>query len=77
MNYYVLQLVGDVEPVVHGPYDCEADRDSVALSLRAQDGGDLKDGLYPLDCKVSGHTGAKALAAVGTYSGGFFEEVDQ
>ncbi len=69
-EYYVLQIIGDVEPVIHGPFDCEADRDSVALSLRAQDDGDLKDGLYPMeidDCYAP---------HVDTYSGAFFDQVD-
>jgi len=67
-KFFVLQIIGDVEPVVHGPYECEADRDSVALSLRAEDGGDLKDGIYPMEIDRHG------AVQVDTYSGGFFDE---
>ena len=70
-KYYVLHIWGDVEPQLHGPFDCEADRDSVALSVRASDTDDCPGGVYPIEIDKHGDL------QVDTYSGGFFDEVDE
>ena len=73
--YYVLQVVGDVDPVLHGPYKTNAGRDRKAKRLRKECNEDLKDGLYPLDWhgKTFDNLALPKLS-VSTYSGGFFEE---
>jgi hypothetical protein len=79
MNYYVLHVWGDVEPVLHGPYKTAEERDDHALIIRADD--DSEGGIYALQVGVQGHTGAEsksifplAVVEVGTYSGGFFDD---
>ncbi len=66
--YYVLHIWGDVEPQLHGPFDCEADRDSVAKSVRAADEDDIPGGIYPAEIDKHG------ALQVDTYSGAFFDE---
>ena len=45
MRYYVLQVVGDVEPFLYGPFDTGSERDAKARELRAAD-PEGKNGLY-------------------------------
>ncbi|MBT7067489.1 MAG: hypothetical protein HN919_14400 [Verrucomicrobia bacterium] len=52
-QHYVLHVIGDVEPQLHGPYASAPDRDRVAIDLRKQ-GGD-EDGLYRLDITAGLH----------------------
>ena len=66
-KFYVIQVIGDIEPTLHGPYTHEEKRDAVARQLRKDDGGDLKDGIYPADIK-------NGKLEVSSYSGRFFEE---
>jgi len=65
MNYYVLEIIGDIEPVLHGPYKTTAMRDKIAKRLRYN--REQESGLYPLDVTK----GAKVT--VDSYSGGFFQ----
>jgi hypothetical protein len=67
-KYYLLQVIGDVEPVLHGPFDTDEARDAHARLLRDEDRSDLKDGLYQLDVDAHG------VPAVNAYCGGDFNE---
>ena len=58
---YVLEIVGDLEPQLHGPYTIEEERDRQAVQLRQQDPG-KRNGLFRL--KVS----ATAAPDVSPYS---------
>ena len=60
---YVLQVVGDVEPKLNGPYASEKARDRAARKLRKETGGE--DGIYSLDVR------ADWTPEVGAYSAGF------
>ena len=62
---WLLEVVGDVEPEVHGPFGTVGDQSKAARNLRAND-EDAENGLYWLDV-VDG------VPQVGAYSGGFFE----
>ena len=64
MEYYVLQILGDVEPVLHGAYHDEDERDKMARLLKSQD---EDSGLYMLNVTEG------AEVEVDCYSGGFFE----
>jgi hypothetical protein len=52
-RHYVLHVIGDVEPQLHGPYASSPDRDRVAFDLRKQNGDE--DGLYRLDITADMH----------------------
>ena len=52
-DHYVLHVIGDVEPQLHGPYVSAPDRDRVAIDLRKQNGDE--DGLYRLDIMAGMH----------------------
>lgn len=62
-DLYLLQMVGDVEPELHGPYTDDAGRLEVARQIREED-GDLADGLYRLNIA------AGATVTVDCFSGG-------
>jgi hypothetical protein len=51
-RFYVLQVWGDVEPKLIGPFDTQAERDAKALEIRYKEGNE--DGLYKVWWK--GHT---------------------
>jgi len=77
--YYVLQVVDDVEPMLHGPYKTSAGRDKKAKRLRKECREEFKDGLYPLDLCVNAgpfqtRANLRPNLSVSSYSGGFFEE---
>jgi len=61
-SFYVLEIVGDLEPQLHGPYATEVERDQKAVELRREDPG-KRNGLFRLDVS------AKAAPDVGPYSG--------
>ncbi len=48
-NFYVLQVWRDVEPILHGPFATEEERDECLEQLRQADPG-RHDGIYPLSC---------------------------
>ena len=76
-HYYVLLTVGDVDPVLHGPYRDADHRDSIARILRAGDTGDLKDGLFRLDLETSIGQQVSKLdhkLTTASFSGGFFDD---
>jgi hypothetical protein len=64
--YYLLTVIGDVEPELAGPFSTEDERDAAARAHKAENGD--KDGIFWLD--------AHSLLdlRVGFYSGGFFKE---
>ncbi len=68
MKYYVILVWSDIEPETYGPFATDEERDAKALELRAED--DEESGIYPATVDDSG------LLDVGTYSGAFFDEVD-
>jgi len=77
--FYVLQVIGDVEPELHGPYSTADRRDDMARIIRAGDTSDLKDGLYMLDLEMGLNIEVKGLRhtlAADSYSGAFFDDED-
>lgn len=61
----------DIEPKTAGPYESDDDRDKAAKAIRTeQNAANETGGIYPLDV-VDG------VPSIDTYSGGFFEEVDE
>jgi hypothetical protein len=66
MKLYLLQIWGDIEPVLRGPYKTEALRDKAAKRYRKAD-PEKNNGLFPLD--VPGNK----RPTVHTYSGEFFQ----
>lgn len=73
--HYLLQVIGDVEPELHGPYPTAEERDTAAKEFRG-DGGDMADGLYPIELKVwqIGNYFTQHTLEFSSYSGRFFEE---
>lgn len=67
-KFYVIQVVGDVDPKVHGPYKTQGRQSRAAKRIRAADTDEPKDGIYWAD--VSSH----GELTMGAYSNGFFEE---
>ena len=65
-HYYIIEVVEDVEPVLHGPYNTEDQQDQKALDIRLHD-PEMNNGIYPL--KVS----AGAKVKIDSYGGGFFD----
>ena len=51
-EHYLLHIVGDVEPDLHGPYPTQTVRDETARRIRAGRGD--RDGLYRLDLDPGG-----------------------
>lgn len=68
VDYYVVQVWGDVEPELHGPYTTDDERDAAAKKIREDDQDDLPGGVYWLDVT------AVDAPEIGAYSGGFFQE---
>lgn len=66
-RFYVIEVVGDVEPCLSEPFATEALRDAHARKLRSADDSDLSNGLYWLDVAGDG------TPQVGSYSGGFLD----
>lgn len=66
-RFYVLQVIGDVEPLLHGPFETEEERDALARKVhdKSDDGG-LYDGVYAVEIK-------NGEMSVDSYSGAFFE----
>jgi len=56
-KFYLLHIVGDVEPVVVGPFDTESERDERARQLRAED-IEGRSGLFWLDATGKVEAGA-------------------
>ncbi len=50
-TYYLLEIIEDVEPTIHGPYDSWEYRDDMALILRADDPG-MENGLFPMELEI-------------------------
>ena len=61
-SFYVLEIVDDLEPLLHGPYATEEERDQQAVALRRADPG-KRNGLFRLDVS------AMAAPDVSPYSG--------
>lgn len=62
-KFYVILVVGDVEPELSQPYDTEAERDVNALQCRIEH---PEDGIYWLDLDEHG------TPTTGAYTGAFF-----
>ena len=73
-SFYLIETVGDVEPILHGPLRTAAVRDALAIELRKGDQQE-KNGLFPLDVESGGGPigGYDTRLILGSYSGGFFE----
>jgi hypothetical protein len=65
-KYYLLEVEGGIEPIVHGPYNTEDERDNAARQIRRSQEED--DGLFWAETDETG-----ALVA-GSYMAGFFWE---
>jgi len=66
--YYLLKIIGDVEPELPGPFPNEAERDKKALKHRKND-PEMKDGLFSLDLEPA----FLPIINVKSYSNAFFE----
>lgn len=67
MKYYVLQIWGDVDPSLIGPFPSEEARDQMAFQLKMEGGDD--HGIFAIE--------SQSEARVFSYSGAFFEEYDK
>jgi len=65
--YWLIIVIGDVEPHLHGPYPNEDTRDKWAKHHRSND-PEKKDGIYKLT------TWGGGFPTIDSYSGGFFED---
>src|SRR5712692_10180296 len=63
---YVLEIEGDIEPKLHGPYKSPDTRNRAAQRLRAKDEG-RENGLFALDLMKNGKV------RVWAYSAGFLD----
>ncbi len=63
---YVLEIVGDIEPTLRGPYKNTDTRDRAAKRLRAKD-GECENGIFALDLRNNGKI------RVWAYSAGFLD----
>jgi hypothetical protein len=63
---YVLEIQGDIEPKLHGPYKSPDTRDRAAKRLRALDKG-CENGIFALDLMKNGKV------RVWAYSAGFLD----
>lgn len=61
-SFYVLEIMGDLEPQLHGPYATEEEQNRKAVQLRREDPG-KRNGLFRLDVS------ATAAPDVSPYSG--------
>ena len=68
IDLYLTIIIGDVDPVIYGPFDTELARDQTALKYRRRT-GNLDDGIFMLD--INRDTRRPTVYA---YSGGFFEQ---
>src|SRR6266851_7200289 len=64
---YVLEIVGDIEPMLRGPYKNADSRDRAAQRLRKKDAG-KENGIFALDLMNNGKI------RVWAYSAGFLDE---
>jgi hypothetical protein len=67
MKFYLMVVLGDVEPEIRGPFATAEGRDADAVTHRRGDPS-MRDGLYMLDVDANGKP------TIGAYSGGFFDE---
>ena len=65
-RHYLVHVVGDIEPELHGPYLTDGMRDGIAGVLRLDDSD---DGLYKMDVYADGRI------LIDAYSGGEMEEL--
>ena len=63
-QYYLVEVHNDVDPVIHGPYNTELERDGAAIEKRLRDPEQL-NGLYMLNLDPT--------PRIFAYSGAFFE----
>jgi hypothetical protein len=56
MKYYVLEIWGDVEPVLHGPFGTGLERDQEAVRLITED-SQRRNGIYALDTEGAATVG--------------------
>jgi hypothetical protein len=63
-NYYLLEVEGGVEPIVHGPYHTKKERNNAAKQIHRKQQED--DGLFRADIDDIG------TLAAGAYRAGFF-----
>jgi len=69
MKYYLIQMMGCIEPEKIGPFKSNKARDEVALELHESEGYDREeDSMFWMDVDSKGNIRA------GAYSHGFFEE---
>ena len=66
MKFYVLHVVGDVDPELLGPFADETERDNKAAELFKETGGE--DGVFAMDIDANG------IPSVLTYSSTFAED---
>src|SRR6266852_2902164 len=71
---YVLEIEGDIEPKLHGPYKSPDTRDRAAKLLRAKD-EERKNGIFALDLMKNGKVRVCAYSA--GFLDGTFEAQDE
>jgi len=69
MKRWLVIVIDDIEPYIHGPFDSEETRSEWAKYHRFKD-PEKKDGIYKLNTHEGGSPTIKS------YSGGFFEGMD-
>lgn len=67
-DYYLLVMVGDVDPHLSEPFQSEEERDQAALDFRQERDPEGRNGLFKLDLPKG------AAVFLSAYSSGFFEE---
>lgn len=72
MNYYVLEIVQGITPVLHGPYSKWDERDDHAILLRASD-PEKENGLFPIDLDEGQMSGRDNPLDIGVFHASFFE----
>ena len=68
-KYYVVEVIGGIEPFLRGPLDTVDDQERVAKMLHAAQDPDT-DATFWLDINAEG------VPEIGSYSGQFFEGED-
>lgn len=72
MTFYLLHIIGDIEPTIKGPYKSQASRDQAAFRLKTKVPPD--DGIFMLNIRAKkGHT-IPTIPTVAAYSGWFMNK---
>lgn len=70
--HYVVEVIGGVEPELHGPLDTEDDRQALAKTVHAKQDPET-DATFWLDV-TERDDGRRPIVEIGSYSAQFFED---